>query len=90
MGNKITILDFFATWCGPCKMILPTLQALKDDYTDSIDIQKIDVEQDIEYAAFYGIRSVPTLVFLVGNEERARTVGYVSKAQLEKIIESLR
>jgi len=59
-GDKPCIVDFFATWCGPCKMIAPILEELADEYTGQIDIYKVDTEKEEELAAAFGIRSIPS------------------------------
>ena len=61
-GNQITLVDFFATWCGPCKMMHPVLEQLKDDLGDSIRILKIDVDKNESLSETYRIQSVPTLM----------------------------
>ena len=61
-GNQLTLVDFFATWCGPCKMMHPVLEQLKENFGDSIRILKIDVDKAQELAMNYRIQSVPTLM----------------------------
>ena len=64
LGEKPAIIDFYASWCGPCKRVAPILDELAAEYGDKIDIYKIDTEQEQELAAAFGIRSIPTLLFV--------------------------
>lgn len=63
LGDKPAIVDFYADWCGPCKMIAPILEELAAEYKDRIVIYKVNTEQEQELAAVFGIRSIPTLLF---------------------------
>lgn len=67
------LVDFWATWCGPCKAIAPTLEALSDEYQGKVKIVKVDVDANPQSAARFGIRSIPTL-FVFKNGERVETV----------------
>ena len=70
-SNKTVLVDFFATWCGPCKMIAPVLEQLED-----IDVIKVDVDEERELAVKFGIQAVPTLILIKDKQEIARTQGY--------------
>lgn len=63
LGNKPAIIDFYASWCGPCKALAPVLEELALEYEGKIDIFKVDTEQQQELSASFGIRSIPTLLF---------------------------
>ena len=71
LTNELTLVDFYATWCGPCKMIAPVLEQLTD-----IDVIKVDVDEERELTMKFGISAVPTLILIKNKEEVARTQGY--------------
>lgn len=83
-GSKPTMVDFFATWCGPCKAMAPILEDVKSKVGDKANIIKIDVDKNQELAARYNVRSIPTLILFVGGEAVWRGVGL----QQEETVES--
>lgn len=87
--KKIVLLDFFATWCGPCKMLSPILEDLKKEY-ENIDFYKVDVDESRELAAKYHINSMPTLIFVKDGKEIERFIGWKSKEELSKIIDKIK
>jgi thioredoxin 1 len=78
---KPVLVDFFATWCGPCKMIAPILEEIASA-EDSFDIAKIDIDEAEELCDKYGVMSVPTLIKFAGGEEAGRKIGLTSKQDL--------
>ena len=78
---KPVLVDFFATWCGPCKMIAPILEEIASA-EDSFDIAKIDIDDAEELCDKYGVMSVPTLIKFAGGEEAGRKIGLTSKQDL--------
>lgn len=74
-GSKPTLVDFFATWCGPCKAMAPVLEDVKSKVGDSANIIKIDVDKNQELSARYNVRSIPTLILFVNGEAVWRAVG---------------
>ena len=86
-GEGPAIVDFFATWCGPCKALSPVLDELAAEYGDKLTIYKVDVDQERELAGAFGIRSVPTLLFIPADGEPSMSPGAPSKAQLKQIID---
>jgi thioredoxin 1 len=73
--DKPTLVDFFATWCGPCKMQSPILEQVKNKVGDKANVVKVDIDVNQELAAKYNVRSVPTLILFKGGEAVWRTVG---------------
>jgi len=89
LGDKPAIIDFYASWCGPCKVIAPILEELAAEYGDSIYIYKIDTEKEQELAAAFGIRSIPTLLFVPMNGQPQMAQGAMPKAQLKEAIDKV-
>ena len=85
-GNHITLVDFFATWCGPCKMMHPVLEQLKDDLGDSIRILKIDVDKNESLSETYRIQSVPTLMLFQEGKQLWRQSGAMRVQELKDLI----
>lgn len=85
-SEKLTLVDFFATWCGPCKMMHPVLEQLKGEMGDAIRIVKIDVDNNEEISAEYNIQSVPTLMIFKNGEVVWRESGARSLNELKIII----
>ena len=78
------LVDFWATWCGPCKMIAPVLDELAEEKVGKIKIAKVDVDNNQDLASKYGIRSIPTLLVFKGGVVKEQVVGMVGKKDLEK------
>ena len=87
-GDKPAIIDFYATWCGPCKATAPILDELANDYAGKIDIYKVDVDQQQELAALFGVRSIPSLLFIPKEGKPQMQVGAMNKQQFEAAIKS--
>lgn len=85
-GDKPAIIDFYADWCGPCKMIAPILEQISDEYEGKVDVYKIDTEVEQELAAAFGIRSIPSLLFVPIDEMPQMANGALPKQELERII----
>lgn len=78
-SNALMLVDFWATWCGPCRMLGPVIEQIAEDYEDKdVVIGKVDVDQNMELAHRYGIMGVPTVLLLKGEEEIQRFVGVQS------------
>ena len=88
-GAQPLVVDFWATWCGPCRMIAPIVAELAKEYDGQITVGKCDVEENDELAADFGIRNIPTILFFKGGEVVDKVVGAVSKAKLEEKFQSL-
>lgn len=87
-GDQLTLVDFYATWCAPCKMMHPVLEQLKESFGNDIRILKIDVDKAQAAADSYGIQAVPTLLLFRGGELLWRKSGAMSLTDLETIINS--
>ena len=86
-SDKPVLVDFFATWCGPCKMVAPELEALAPEMEGTAEIAKIDVEEVADLAKQYKVMSVPTLLVIKNGEEVARVVGFRPRAELKSMLE---
>ena len=86
-SEQLTLVDFFATWCGPCKMMHPVLEQLKEEMGDSIRIIKLDVEKNESLSDFYRIQSVPTLMLFRKGDVVWRQSGTASLSALKALIE---
>lgn len=86
-GDKPILVDFFATWCGPCKMMHPVLEELSGKYGEIIRIVKIDIDKNQQLAAAYNVRSVPTLMIFDKGELKWRESGARSSAELSSMID---
>ncbi len=82
------LVDFWAEWCGPCKMIAPVLEEVAKSHVGKVKIAKVDVDDNREIAAKYGIRGIPTLMIFKNGELAAQKVGALSKAQLTAFVDS--
>ncbi|MCP9612873.1 thioredoxin [Coprobacter tertius] len=89
LGDKPAIIDFYATWCGPCKSIAPSLEELAEEFKDQIYIYKIDTDKEQELAAAFGIRSIPTLLFIPMDGAPQMAQGAIPKKDLKKAIETV-
>lgn len=85
-GDKPCIIDFYADWCGPCKMLAPILEELSNEYGDKINIYKVDTEKEQELSGMFGIRSIPSILFVPMDDQPQMAAGALPKAQLEKVI----
>jgi thioredoxin 1 len=82
------LLDFWAEWCGPCKMIGPLLSELSEEYAETIKIIKLNVDENNNTAIKYAVRSIPTLILFKDSTVQAQHIGSASKAQLKQFIDS--
>ena len=86
LGDKPCLIDFYADWCGPCKAVAPVLEELAKEYDGKIYIYKIDTEAEQELAAAFGIRSIPSLLFVPVDGKPQMSMGAMPKKQLEEAI----
>lgn len=89
IGNKPTIIDFYAEWCGPCKSLSPTIEELSNEYDGQLDFFKVDVDADSDLANMFNIRSVPSLMFIHKDGTFQIKAGAMSKILLEDDIRKI-
>ncbi len=85
-GDKPCIIDFYADWCQPCKIVSPILDELSEEYAGKIDFYKVDTEVEQELAAIFGIRSIPSILFVPLNDRPQMAVGALPKETLKQAI----
>jgi thioredoxin 1 len=86
-GDKPCLIDFWAAWCGPCRMIAPILEELSEEYKDQINIYKVNTEEEPELATLFGIRSIPSLLFVPMNGKPQMAAGALPKQTLKELID---
>jgi thioredoxin 1 len=87
-SDKPALVDFWAEWCGPCKMIAPILSDAADEYADKMSIVKLNVDQNPNIAQKFGIRSIPTLILFKDGAVQAQKLGAMSKSQLTEFVDN--
>jgi len=87
ISNGVTLVDFYADWCGPCKMIAPIIEELADEMAGKASIAKLDIESSQNVTAKYQVTSIPTLIIFKEGEEKERIVGVRDKEALKSLVE---
>lgn len=78
-GERPCVIDFYADWCGPCKMVAPVLEELAKDYEGKLDVYKVNTEEELELAAAFGIRSIPSILFVPATGQPQMAMGALPK-----------
>ncbi len=85
-GDKPAIIDFYADWCGPCKMVAPIMEELAQEYEGKIDVYKINTDEQQELAGAFGIQSIPSILFIPVGEQPQMAAGALPKETFQKVI----
>ena len=88
-GSKPAIIDFYADWCQPCKMVSPILEKILDECNEKIDVYKIDTENENELASVFGIRNIPSMLFIPKSDKPQMAVGALPEQQIRMIIKDV-
>lgn len=89
LGDKPAIIDFYASWCGPCKMVAPILEELAEEYDGQIYIYKVNTEEEQELAGLFGIRSIPSILFIPMGEQPQMATGAMPKSSFKEAIDKV-
>lgn len=89
LGDKPAIIDFYASWCGPCKMVAPILEELAEEYDGQIYIYKVNTEEEQELAGLFGIRSIPSILFIPMSEQPQMATGAMPKSSFKEAIDKV-
>ena len=89
IGDKPVVIDFHTKWCGPCKMLSPVIDELSEEYNGKVDFYKVDIDEEMEIAIAFGVRSVPMMLYIPKTGKPNLEVGAPSKDELKYLVEGL-
>lgn len=87
IGQGVSLVDFWATWCGPCKMLAPTIEELSEDYEGKAKVCKVDVDENADLAQRYGIYSIPSVFIFKDGEVKEKLIGFRTKSQIAGVLD---
>lgn len=88
-NDKPVLVDFWAPWCGPCRMLGPVIEELAGEYADKISIAKVNTDENVKTASQFGISGIPCMIFFKNGQEAGRLVGFMPKPQIEAKIKEI-
>ena len=88
-ADSLVLVDFFATWCGPCNMLAPIIEEIANEYSSKVKVCKVNVDEERDLALKYEVESIPTLIFFKNGEPIRTSIGFHSKSELIDIINEL-
>lgn len=88
MNNNITLIDFWAPWCGPCKIMDPIIDELEKELGDKVKVERVNVDEDPAKSQQFGVMSIPTYVIMKDGKEVGRKIGVTAKAELQKLLQA--
>ncbi len=86
-GEKPVVCDFFATWCGPCRMLAPVMEQAAEEYGGKAEFVKVDIDENMELAARYGIMSIPLVAVFKNGEMADKSLGYCTKSEMKEFLD---
>ena len=89
LGSRPAVVDFYAAWCGPCKMFSPVFEEVSGEYAGKVDFYKVNVEEEEKLASFFSVRSIPTLLFIPKNGKYRIVQGAIGKPQLKQAVDEI-
>jgi len=87
-SDEVVLVDFWAPWCGPCRMVAPVVEELAVEYEGRIKVVKLNTDDEVQVAIDYNVRSIPTLILFKGGQEVDRVVGFRPKSQLAELVDN--